>query len=233
MRRSSAWACLVGSLVASAPWTFGPVARADGGFPPATSASEGPGVYGELNGALALGLGAGGALLAFGTGRGDSPAFLAQADLFFLSTVGLKLGYATDARGTQAGPEVRRHALHVDLELRPLFALLFLTNRFIGRETLDLLLYSLGVEFGVTVQQRELAGGPQDSAIGFDLGLGFEIPLYRRGDHGLFLRFFARAVFVPDFMIPRGAAALPVAHHFDRLQLGLMLRYRYQFWRRL
>lgn len=196
-------------------------------------ASEGPGIYGELNGALALGVSAGGALLARGSGRGDTPAFLATADLFFLSTVGLKLGYATDARGTQTASELRRHALHVDLELRPLFALLFFTNRFRGNETLDLILYSLGLEFGVTYQSRRLANGPEDSVVGFDLGLGFEVPLVRRGDHGLFLRFFARAVFVSDFVISRGEGAAPLPHRFDTVQVGLMLRYRTQFWRRL
>ena len=194
---------------------------------------ESPGLYGEIDGALALGL-AGGAGLTFG-GRG--PIAMGQVDLFFLSTAGLKLGYQFHRQDAGAGLDLGRHALHVDLDLRPLFLLLAFTDRFTGRETLDLWLYSFGLEIGFSYERFTLptTGLDDPSAFGFHVGFGFEVPIWRRAAQGLYVRLQLRADFVRDVRFrPELAAQIGRDRlSLDAVQLGLLLRYRFQFWKDL
>jgi hypothetical protein len=201
-------------------------------------AREGPGVYGELNGALALGLAFGATALGGGDGRGDTPAFFGQADLFVLSMAGLRLEYGTDVRGPVRGVPVdlRRHRVAASIELRPLFFYLFLTNRFTGRERLDTFLYSIGIEVGASYERRELgSANPMfagtDGAFGARVGVGFEVPLVRRRDHALLLRVFGRVHFASDVALPPSLAQLAgrTRYNPDAFEAGLALRYRFHF----
>jgi hypothetical protein len=207
-------------------WSLAPGGHAQG-------RGESPGLYGEIDGALALGL-AGGAGLTSG-GRG--PVALGQVDLFFLSTAGIKLGYQFHGQNVASGVDLGRHALHVDLDLRPLFLFLAFTDRFTGRETLDLWLYSFGLEIGFSYERFTLttSGLDDPSAFGFHLGAGFEVPLWRRKGQGLSLRFQVRANFVRDVRFrPELAAQIGRDRlSLDAVQLGLLLRYRFQFWKDL
>jgi hypothetical protein len=199
----------------------------------AQSRGESPGLYGETDGALTLGL-AGGAGITSG-GRG--PVALGQLDLFFLSSAGIKIGYQHHDQSVGPGVELGRHALTVDVDLRPLFLFLAFTNRFTGRETLDLWLYSFGLEIGFSYERFTLSAPGLDdpSALGFHVGTGFEVPLWRRGGEGLYLRWQLRLQFVrevrfhPDLAARLGQDRLGL----DAVQVGLLLRYRFQFWKDL
>lgn len=242
-------ACANPPAHAEAPHAEGPPATAASGSSAATDAArrrgagtdenrsgEGAGLYGELNGALALGVSGGAALLAGGSGSGGMPMWQAALDLFAFGTAGLKLGYDTVERDLGGNESLRRHALTFSLELRPLFLALFLTNRFTGSERLDLFLYSLGLEVGASYERTTLQqSGATDTGHGFHIGFGFEVPLWRRGDHLVALRFQLRGNFARD--LPLGPALTATTqratHSFDVLQLGLLLRYRFQFCDRL
>jgi hypothetical protein len=193
---------------------------------------EGPGVYGELDGAWTVGLAGGGGVVAGGSGAA-APSAAGQLDLFFLQTVGLKLGYLTYGKAA-LGVDQRQHALLVDVDVRPLFLTLFRSDRFTGRPLLDLFLYSIGIEVGFSYERTALRAPSEEATVGgfgFHIGIGFEVPLYRRrGGQGLYLRFQVRGNFRGDVVLPppfarnAGVGALGI----DAVQAGLLLRYRFQ-----
>jgi hypothetical protein len=195
--------------------------------------TEGPGVYGELDGAFTLGLAGGVGFAGGGTGSTALPLATGQIDLLFLSTAGIKIGYQTYAKDLASGIGMRQHGLFFDVDLRPLFLLLFFTNRFTGNETLDLFLYSIGIEVGFSYERSSI-GGPAptaEGAFGFHVGTGLEVPLWRQGGQGLYLRLQFRADFIRDLQL-RPEVGGPI-YSLDGLQLSLLLRYRFQFWKNL
>ena len=171
--------------------------------------------------------------------RDDPVTGMAQGvvDLFFLGTMGVKLGYGTYARDVAAGHDLRQHAASFTLEVRPLFLPLLLTNRFTGNKRLDLFLYSIGLDVGFSFERTSISGplGGADDRLGFHLGLGFEVPLWHRAEHALFLRFQVRANFAPSTPLRAELSLLAgrTAQTIDALQVGVLLRYRFQFWDRL
>jgi hypothetical protein len=196
---------------------------------PNGAATEGPGIYGELDGTFTLGLAGGVGLAGGGSGSTALPLATGQIDLLFLSTAGIKVGYQTYAKDLASGIGLRQHGLFFDVDLRPLFLLLFFTDRFTGNEALDLVLYSIGIEVGFSYERSSI-GGPAptaDGAFGFHVGTGLEVPLWRQGGQGLYLRLQFRADFIRDLQLrPEAGGAV---HSLDGLGLSLLLRYRFQF----
>jgi len=195
---------------------------------------EGPGLYGELGGAASFGLSGGASLLAGGSPGGVAFAPRGGIDFFFISTVGLKAAYATNARDVAAGHTMRQQSASFTLELRPLFLPMFLYDKFSGRERLDLFLYSIGIEVGFSYERSSIAGsfGAVDERLGFHVGVGFEVPLVREKAHALFLRFQVRGNFVPATPLRGELAQLAgrAEQSIDSFEIGVLLRYRFHFW---
>jgi hypothetical protein len=191
-------------------------------------------VYGELEGLLTFGLAAGGGLNSGGSRGSPAPLVTGQADLLLLSTIGVKLGYETHADSVAPGVDLRQHSFFVDFDVRPLFLTLFYTNLYTGRELLDLFLYSIGLEIGLSYERTAIGGTfeQSESSVGFHIGLGFELPLYRRRGRGLYLRFEVRGNFVREVQLRPELATLAgrPTQSIDGLQVNLLLRYRFQFW---
>ncbi|MDH5490709.1 MAG: hypothetical protein OEY14_01920 [Myxococcales bacterium] len=142
----------------------------------ARAEDPGDGVYGRLDAdsTLAFGLG-GGVELERGT-----PAICAELRLRFLDAAGPLLGLRWEpAQGV---------SLLGGVELRPLWPALFLSDRAMGRERLELLLHSLGVELGASLALGGVA------AWGWFWGVGAELPIVLPSSwaRGLWLRLGAR-----------------------------------------
>lgn len=199
----------------------------------AVARADGPGLYGEMTGALTLGVSGGGGV----TGSGSAPVVVGQLDLFFLSTAGIKVGYHGFATGLAPGLDLSRHRTTIDVDFRPLFLWMFFTDRFTEREAFDLFLYSFGLEVGFAYERATLSGGSLDdpNAYGVYVGAGFEVPLWRRSGHGLHLRVQVRASFLGSARL--GPDAARIAGRMDAprdvVEVGLLLRYRFQFWENL
>jgi hypothetical protein len=128
----------------------------------ARAAGPGDGVHGRYDHPFTLMVGAGGGVVtAGGEARGT---FLGELRLRHLDAAGPFIS-------GRYGPDAGGH-LVAGIEIRPLFPLLFLKDMFTGREVVDLILQSFGVELGVAV-------APLDGGVGagFAVGLGVELPL--------------------------------------------------------
>lgn len=187
----------------------------------------GDGLYGQLDRAFSLGLAAGGGLSAGSIGDAVSPVLGGQVDLFFLSTLGLKLSYGYNRKDLSPQLIMTHHSLTFSFEFRFLFPLIFFNNLFSGSQTFDLIIYSLGFEIGGSLERSNFAFLGErfgDSNFGFHLGFGFEIPLVRRSGRGWFLRIQFLANFLPP---------LAVKNHgipdLDNYQLMVYFKYRFQF----
>jgi hypothetical protein len=139
--------------------------RADGEPPHAPSPGY-DGVYGRLDGNVDLGLGVGAELEA------GEPRATLRASGHFLSTAGVYLRYED---GFGSNDERPARALSFGIDVRPLFLPRFALDLEQGPALLDLTLDSLSLNAGAYVAQpqRDSFGAER----GFDLGLGFGVPL--------------------------------------------------------
>jgi hypothetical protein len=139
--------------------------RGDVGRPHAPSPGS-DGVYGRLDGSVDLGLGAGAELEA-----GEARTAL-RASGHFLSTAGAYLRYED---GFGSNEERPARALSFGIDVRPLFLPRFALDLEQGPALVDLTLDSLSLNAGAYFAE------PQHDSFGhergFDLGLGFGVPL--------------------------------------------------------
>lgn len=132
----------------------------------AEAAPDDDGVYGRLDGDLALSLGAG-----VGVVRdGALGAVIARA--VFVESVGLYATYA-DSFG---GSDTVARTFSTGVELRPLFLVRFASNLQSGPPTLDMAIDSLAIGLGAHWTSPSSGGS---STAGLELGAGFEVPLFR------------------------------------------------------
>jgi hypothetical protein len=124
------------------------------------------GVYGRLDGSVDLGLGAGVELEA------GQPRATLRATGHYLWTAGGYLRYS-DNFGKSSERPLR--ALACGIDVRPLFLPRFSLDLQQGPALLDLTLDSLSLSAGAYLAQPEEAGFGDER--GFDLGLGFGVPL--------------------------------------------------------
>jgi len=194
---------------------------------PPRAKAEGDGLYGQLDKAFTLGISAGGGMSAGAMDDAVSPVIGAQLDLFFLSALGFKAAYSYGRKDLTPQLRLTNHSLAFSFEFRFLFPLIFLNNLYSGYSTLDLIMYSLGFEIGGSYERANFAGAaplPGLSGFGFHLGLGFEIPLARRGGRGWYLRIHFQANFLPPTRLPNHGEL-----DLDNFQLMAMVKYRFQF----
>jgi hypothetical protein len=124
------------------------------------------GVYGRFDGSVDLGLGAG---VEF---EADEPRAQLRASGHFLSTAGVYLRYED---GFGENDERPARALAFGIDVRPLFLPRFALDLQQGPALLDLTLDSLSLNAGAYfAKPRRHAFGRER---GFDLGLGFGVPL--------------------------------------------------------
>jgi hypothetical protein len=124
------------------------------------------GVYGRFDGSVDLGLGAGVELEA------DEPRAQLRASGHFLSTAGVYLRYED---GFGENDERPARALGFGIDVRPLFLPRFALDLQQGPALLDLTLDSLSLNAGAYFAQPQRDAFGQER--GFDLGLGFGVPL--------------------------------------------------------
>lgn len=135
--------------------------------PPAEAAPE-DGVYGRLDGDLDLSIAAG-----VGVAKGGAlGSVLGRA--IFVDTAGI---YATYADAFDKGRPLSR-SFSVGVELRPLFLARWANGLEVGPPILDLTLDSLALHLGTFWTSP--AHPSSASTPGFELGAGFEIPLFRQ-----------------------------------------------------
>lgn len=163
------FAALVAAGLACAP----SIAHADEPKPDLTPPSARPapepdGVYGRIDGDMAV---------VVGLGATAGPTGVrATGDLRvrYLDTVGIFASY-------EDGPLVSSHtdprrAFAVGFEVRPLFLARWLKGREFGSPRADLFLDSFGLEIGAVF--LEPVGGSFTTRAGLQLGLGLELPLF-------------------------------------------------------
>lgn len=124
------------------------------------------GVYGRLDGSLDLGLAAGVELEA------GEPRAVLRASGHYLWTAGVYLRYEDGFGENDQRPE---RALAFGVDLRPLFLPRFALDAEQGPALLDLTLDSLSLSAGAYL--AEPRGDSFGAERGFDLGLGFGVPL--------------------------------------------------------
>jgi hypothetical protein len=123
--------------------------------------------HGRVDGDLTVVVGAGAAVLPQGV-RAEG-----ELRLRYLETAGLFAAYEEAA--LFVGPADPQRVLALGGELRPLFLARWLQGFESRRARLDLALDSLGLELAAVLAQRP--GGPFGSELGFQAGLGIEVPL--------------------------------------------------------
>jgi hypothetical protein len=126
----------------------------------------GDGVYGRFNGRFDLGLAAG---AEFGDG---GAAFAARATAHYFYMAGIYAGYA-DGFGNDALATSRRLSFGVDL--RPTFLPRWSNDMQQGPSFLDLTIDSISLGMGVYFSSPQ--GGHLGDVRGYELSLGFGIPL--------------------------------------------------------
>jgi hypothetical protein len=129
---------------------------------------EADGVYGRFEGDLDLRVGAGMALAKGG------PSLAASASLLYISSAGLYVHYA-DALGGE-GPAVVR-SIAAGLVIEPLFVARYALDLQHGPARLDLLLDSIALQMGAFWDVPR--GGAFAHSPGFELALGFGIPIFK------------------------------------------------------
>jgi hypothetical protein len=125
------------------------------------------GVYGRLDGKLALALSAGAEL------EGGEPRAAFRVSAHYLWTAGVYARYS-DAFGTAERRPAR--ALSFGVDLRPLFLPRFGLDLEEGPALVDLTLDSLSLNAGAYFAEPKAAAFGDER--GFDLGLGFGLPLF-------------------------------------------------------
>lgn len=157
-------------------------------------AQDGDGVYRRLDtdATLALGVG-GGVVLGSDASEGDAAgAALVEARLRVLDAAGPVVAYRWS--GAAGG------YLLLGVELRPLWPMLWLIDKPIGVEWVDLLLQSLGVELAaVVLPLGQPSSADVDRGVALSVGVAVEIPLVlpsrmRGAGRGVFLRLAARRI---------------------------------------
>lgn len=136
------------------------------GVPNVAEAAPDDGVYGRLDGDLALSLGAG-----VGVARDQALGALVGRAIF-VESVGLYASYV-DAFG--ASDTVTR-SFSTGVELRPLFFARFAGNLQSGPPVLDMAIDSLAIGIGA---HWTSPSGTDSASPGLELGAGFEVPLFR------------------------------------------------------
>jgi hypothetical protein len=126
--------------------------------------------YGRIEGDITFVVGVGGVVAPRG------PRAEAELRLRYLESAGL---FATieDTRVLNSASEPRG-VFVAGLELRPLFLFRWLKGHEMRRARLDLALDSIGLSLGAMFEQ--LAGAAFETRRGFELGLGFELPILDR-----------------------------------------------------
>lgn len=137
---------------------------------PSEDMAQGDGIYGRMNGDFSGSLGA--SLESDLTAQSFRPAL--DAGLRYYQTVGVLLHYSQAV--TTTDPLERR--LAVDLALEPLFLFRWPRYAHSGRAFFDLFIDSIGLHVGAAF--LEPRGGAFASAVRFNTGLGFGLPLTRR-----------------------------------------------------
>lgn len=144
-----------------------PAAAEPGDVEPPHAPSPGyDGVYGRLDGSVNLGLGAGAELEA------GEPRAALRASGHFLSTAGVYLRYED---GFGSNHERPMRAVSFGIDVRPLFLPRFALDLQQGPALLDLTLDSLSLNAGAYFAQPQADSFGRER--GFDLGLGFGVPL--------------------------------------------------------
>lgn len=134
--------------------------------PTVAEAAPDDGVYGRLDGDLALSLGTG-----VGVARDQALGALVGRAIF-VESVGLYASYV-DALGASDG--ITR-SFATGVELRPLFLVRFASNLQSGPPALDMAIDSLAIGIGA---HWTSPSGSASSTPGLELGAGFEVPLFR------------------------------------------------------
>jgi hypothetical protein len=127
--------------------------------------------YGRVEGDLTLVAGAGGVVAPRGP-RGE-----AELRVRYLESVGIFAAYE-DGPFFASQAEPARFFL-AGAEVRPLFLFRWLKGHETSHAVLDLVIDSIGLEFGATFAQP--AGGGFASSPGVEVGLGSEVPVLGRG----------------------------------------------------
>jgi hypothetical protein len=165
----------------------------------AHASAQGDGVYGRLDGDLALSAGVNGGIV---LDDRVHPAVTGSTSLELRARI-------LDSGGVFAAGEWRpegdsRVVLGVDI--RPLFLPRFLLGAQTGSQWLDLLVDSIGLDLGAAIGPFDVAAG-----VGLAIGFGLDVPLYlpERTSGGVFLRLGARYVTASrlDQAAPAGGTA--------------------------
>lgn len=134
----------------------------------AHAAPDDDGVYGRLDGDLALSIGTGVGIAS------DGPLGALVGRAVFVETAGLYATYA-DSFG---GSDVVTRSFSTGIELRPLFFLRFAGNLQSGPAILDMAIDSLAIGVGA----HWTSPSSSSKTPGLELGAGFEVPLYRQAN---------------------------------------------------
>jgi hypothetical protein len=158
---------VLGAWLATASLWCSPARAGEDGPPPHVPSPGYDGVYGRLDGNLALGASAG-AELDDGHARGSL-----RLSVHYLWTAGVYARYA-DAFGS-ASPRAER-VTSLGIDLRPLFLPRFALDNERGPALYDLTLDSLSLTAGAYFAQPQRADFGDER--GFETGVGFGVPLF-------------------------------------------------------